>query len=795
METIDADAFLFAVLSGFVLAIFIPWLGRLVGKNIGWVAALIPLSIFAIISSYIPSIAEGRTLGATISWVPQLDINLSFFLDGLSLLMVLIVSGVGTFILIYAGGYLKGDPRINRFYVIILIFMASMLGVVLADSLLLLFIFWELTSISSFMLIGFNHESEKSRKSAQQALLITGSGGLALLAGLILLALAGGSWQLSGLLAQGTAVQSHPLYLPALILILAGAFTKSAQFPFHFWLPNAMAAPTPVSAYLHSATMVKAGVYLLARLYPVLGGTEVWFYSLVVFGGTTAVLGAWLSWQQTDLKRIMAYSTVSALGMLVFLLGIGSKIALESAVLFLFVHSLYKGGLFMTAGAIDHETGTRDVRKLAGLARLMPYTLVGVALAVLSMAGIPPLLGFIGKELIYEATLEAETASLILTAVALLTNIFLVAAGGVILIKPFFGQPDESTAKPHHAAPLSLWLGPVVLGLIAIGFGLFSASNFVTHQLLEPAAIAVYGHELELHLGLWHGFTPMLILSIVTIAAGLGLYALHQRWRPSVTAADTAVSQRVGPERLYDRGFDGLIDFAGWLTEAIQNGYLRHYLLWIMATLILLVGGTLLWSETAVLPALSLGVIPNEIILTVVIVGATLMIVTARSRLAAVAALGIVGYGMALIFIFYGAPDLAMTQFSIETLTVILFVLVLYRLPYFSTTHSTRTRIRTIIVSVLFGVLMSTLALAAIAIPASTHVTDFYAEGSYLLANGHNIVNVILVDFRALDTMVEITVLSVAAVGVYALLHTSKQQKALAEKEAKKAAKQNSSGD
>ncbi|MEM7112927.1 MAG: putative monovalent cation/H+ antiporter subunit A [Chloroflexota bacterium] len=782
METV-ANTFLFVVLSGFVLAAFIPWLKQIVGKYIGWVVALLPLSFVVLIGSYLPTVAEGETIAVTVPWVPSLNINLDFYLDGLSLLMVLIVSGVGLFIMIYAGGYLQGDGRIGRFYVIILIFMAAMLGVVLADTLLLLFIFWELTSISSFMLIGFNHESPKSRRSAQQALLITGSGGLALLAGLILLANAGGTWQISELLAQGTAVQSHALYLPALILILAGAFTKSAQFPFHFWLPNAMAAPTPVSAYLHSATMVKAGVYLLARFHPILGGSGVWFYALVIFGGITAVLGAWLSWWQTDLKRIMAYSTVSALGVLVFLLGIGSKIALEAAMLFLLVHSLYKGGLFMAAGAIDHETGTRDVRRLAGLARSMPYTFVGVALAAMSMAGLPPLLGFIGKELIYEATLEANSAlwTVLLTGTALITNIFLVAAGGVIVIKPFLGQPDENTAKPHHAAPISLWLGPVVLGLLSLGFGLFSTTTFVTKWLLQPASIAVYGHELELKLGLWHGFTPMLMLSALTIAAGFGLYAVHQRLRPGVTATDTAVSQRVGPETLYDRGFDGLIDFAGWLTDAIQDGYLRHYLLWIMGTLLVVVGGAFLRGGTAVLPTGLLNIGLNELMLTLVILGATLMIVTARSRLAAVAALGIVGYGMALIFILYGAPDLAMTQFSVETLTVILFVLVLYRLPYFSTSHTRRTRTRNIIISVLFGLLMSSLVLAASAIQVETHVTKYYAESSYLLAKGQNIVNVILVDFRAIDTMVEVTVLSVAAVGVYALLHTTKQQKAKAE--------------
>ncbi|MCA9996337.1 MAG: DUF2339 domain-containing protein [Anaerolineales bacterium] len=590
------------VLSGFALAIVMPWASRLFGKQIGWVAALIPLAIAGYMAQFLPVVAGGQPVLVNTPWVPQLGVNLNFFVDGLSLLMALIISGVGIFIFIYAGGYLQGDRRIGRFYVIILIFMAAMLGVVLADNLLLLFVFWELTSISSFLLIGFNHESEQSRRSAQQALLVTGSGGLLLLAGLVLLAEAGGSWQLSALLHEQTAVITSPLYLPALILILLGAFTKSAQFPFHFWLPNAMAAPTPVSAYLHSATMVKAGVYLLARLHPVLGGTGEWFYGLVVVGGITAVLGGYLSWWQTDLKRIMAYSTVSALGVLVLLLGIGSKIALEAAMLFLLVHSLYKGGLFMAAGAIDHETGTRDVRRLAGLARQMPFIFVGITLAALSMAGIPPLLGFIGKELIYEATLEPEIAPWRwgLTATALLTNIFLVAASGIIVIKPFLGQPDEQTARPHHASGISLWLGPLLLGLLSLGFGLFSTSTVVSKWLLQPAATAVYGHDLELKLGLWHGLTPMLLLSGVTIAAGAGVWWLHERWRRGATAVDAALAPRLGPESLYDRGFDGLLALADRVTLRVQDGFLRHYLLWIMGTAVVLVGGTLLRGETAV---------------------------------------------------------------------------------------------------------------------------------------------------------------------------------------------------
>ncbi|MCA9979435.1 MAG: hypothetical protein KDD89_01325, partial [Anaerolineales bacterium] len=316
------------------------------GSSRHWLLALIPLSLFISFTTLISRVAHGDIPLWHWDWVPALNISLSFHIDGLALLMALIISGVGTLIFIYASGYMAGDPQITRFYFILTFFMLAMLGVVLADNIILLFVFWELTSISSYLLIGFRHESAVSQRSALQALLVTGSGGMCLMAGLVLLGFAADSWQLSEIIHLGETIQSSTLYLPALVLILLGAFTKSAQFPFHFWLPNAMAAPTPVSAFLHSATMVKAGVYLLARMNPALGGTEVWFYALTIFGGITGLVGAWLSWQQVDLKRIMAYSTISALGVLVFLIGLGNHYAYEAAMVFLLVHSLYKGALF-----------------------------------------------------------------------------------------------------------------------------------------------------------------------------------------------------------------------------------------------------------------------------------------------------------------------------------------------------------------------------------------------------------------------------------------------------------------
>ncbi|MCB0035808.1 MAG: DUF4040 domain-containing protein, partial [Anaerolineales bacterium] len=553
--------------------------------------------------------------------------------------------------------------------------------------------------------------------------------------------------------------------------------TKSAQFPFHFWLPNAMAAPTPVSAYLHSATMVKAGVYLLARLNPILGHTDAWFYILVIFGGVTGLLGAWLSWQQHDLKRIMAYSTISALGTLVFLIGLGemSEYAYKAAVVFLVVHSLYKGALFMTAGAVDHGTGTRDVTRLGGLLRPMPYTFVGVLLATVSMAGFPPLLGFVGKELIYEATIESLNWGTLLSVVALLTNVLMVTAAGIILIEPFLKAKKDDYHYHAHEASWQMWIGPVALGVLALLAGLFVESYLFSQQFVQPAVSAIAGKakEVELHLVPVHmsifydGYVTAFFLSLVTWAIGIGLYVAHKQIRPLAQRFDKIISV-VGPEQGYLKGLDGVLDFAKYLTNYVQYGYMRYYVLSVLATLSLVVGITLVRSITTL--GTFTEVRSHEILLSLVIIAALIMVTTVRSRLAAVAGMGVVGYSIALFYLMFSAPDLAMTQFSIETLTVILFVLVLYRLPKFDTISRPLSRIRDAIISLVAGGVMTLFILAVTAQDGARPLTEKFAAISYTEAHGENIVNVILVDFRGLDTMVEIAVLGVAAIGVFALI-------------------------
>jgi multicomponent Na+:H+ antiporter subunit A len=762
---------LVVVLAGFGLGLTAPWLQRSLRGATGWLIALLPLVIAIYFARLLPAVTSGETLAIAYPWIAGLGIELSFAVDGLSLMFALLVSAIGALIVIYAGAYLADHPQLGRFYAFLLMFMAAMLGLVLADDIITLYIFWELTSISSYLLIGFNHRDENARSSALQALLVTSAGGLALLAGLLLLGEIGGSYTLSTLIERGTIIKSDPLYLPALLLILLGAFTKSAQWPFHFWLPGAMTAPTPASAYLHSATMVKAGVYLLLRLHPALGGTGAWIAIVTTAGAITMLLGALMAMAQTDLKRILAYSTVSALGTLVLLTGIGTTLAIEAALLFVLVHSCYKGALFMVAGAVDHGTGTRDITQLRGLGRAMPLLAGACVLAALSMAGVPPLGGFISKELLYETTLETGL-TWALTAAAVSANVLVVGAAALVSLRPFGG---DRLVAPHapHAPSVGLWLGPLVLAVVGALGGLLPEAT--GGALVEPALGAVLGKPYPIELALWHGLNTPLLLSVVTLIGGVGAYALTPRFRAGATRLRSASAW--GPARWYDLLVSGMLLVATIQTRVLQNGHLRRYLSFILMTTIGLTGWTL-WDRVSwSWPADMLGIRPYEAIVPLLILLATLVVVRTNTRLAAVAALGVVGYGVSLIFLLYGGPDLAMTQIAIETLSVILFVLVLYRLPRFANLSTRRARQRDALIALAGGGLMTTLMLAALSTPLQSRLTPFFADASYPEANGRNIVNVILVDFRGLDTLGEITVLSVAAIGVYALLKLRPQKR------------------
>ena len=756
---------LLAVLSGFAASLAAPWIYRIGHRATGGLLAVLPFGLMIYFGSFLTAVAAGEVFVFSYDWLPSLGIRLSFLLDGLSVLFALLISGIGALILVYSGGYLAGHPHLGRFYAYLLIFMASMLGLVLAENVIALYVFWELTSISSYFLIGFEHNRESARAAALQAVLVTGAGGLALLAGVLFLGQAGGSLEISTLLASGELVRGDSLYLPILLLVLAGAFTKSAQVPFHFWLPAAMEAPTPVSAYLHSATMVKAGVYLLARLSPVLGGTEAWLYSLSAVGAVTMITGAYLALRQTDLKRMLAYLTVSALGTLILFLGVGTNQAIAAAIVFLLAHALYKGALFLVAGIIDHETGTRDVNSLGGLRSAMPVTATAVVMAALSLAALPPTFGFIGKEMLLEASLKANQAGLIITIALVLASTIYVATAGIIAIRPFFGEQLQTPTPPHEAAP-SLWVGPALLAVLGVVFALIPA--LVENSLLRPAVEAIAREPVELDLALWHGLNLPLVLSALSLLCGLAIYAARNPVFDFLTRLQ--ITSPWGPQHWWSLLLAGLNALAQRQTRALQSGYLRYYLLIIIATTVGLAGGKLFGGIDPRSITVNFDARLYEGVLAALILLAALAAVLFRSRLGAAAALGVVGYGVALIFVFFGAPDLAMTQFMIETLTVILFVLVFYHLPRFAVLSERLAITRDAILALSLGGLITTIVLIGSGIQLYPKISEYFVETSLPLGHGRNIVNVILVDFRAFDTLGEITVLAVAGIGVYALL-------------------------
>jgi multicomponent Na+:H+ antiporter subunit A len=754
---------LIAVFSGLALALVAPALSRALRAHAAWALAVVPAAVFLWLLGRIPSVAAGTTWREVWPWVAPLGVHAAFALDGLSLLFGLLVSGVGALVFAYSGAYLAGDVRQPRFFTILAVFMASMLGLVLADDLLLLFVFWELTSVTSYLLVGYDHERPGARAAALQALLVTAGGGLALLAGFLLLGHIAGTYTISELLGRGDLVRSHPWYLPTLGLVLIGAFTKSAQVPFHFWLPAAMAAPSPVSAYLHSATMVKAGVYLLARLSVVLGMTGAWHDTVALVGAVTMLAGAAMALPQRDLKRILAYTTVSALGTVTLLLGLETTEAAKAAVVFLMVHALYKGALFLAAGAVDHEAGSRDVGELGGLARAMPVTAAAVLLACLSMAGLPPLFGFVAKELLYEAKTQAPHASLVVTAAGLAANVLVFAAAARLAVRPLFGPAGRTPRAPHEGPP-GLWLGPIVLAGLGLVLGVLP--DTLAGPLVGAAVTAVRAEPTTVALALWHGFNPILLLSLATIGLGVLTWSAV----PHLLAAAPRFGRlgRAGPARAYEALVGGFLRLAAAQTRWLQSGQLSRY---VRLTTLTLVG-----VSAAAIGRVSPGspswlpVPPLAGVLLGLTVAGAIAVVTARARLVAVVALGVVGFGVALTFLVWSGPDLALTQFAIETLSVLLFVFVIYRLPRFVAPSPRLARFRDLAVAGAAGLVIASLLLAVTASPRPAHLADYFAAASVPEGKGRNVVNVILVDFRAFDTLGEITVLAVAALGVYGLM-------------------------
>ncbi|UYI11295.1 MULTISPECIES: hydrogen gas-evolving membrane-bound hydrogenase subunit E [Myxococcus] len=755
--------FIAAALAVLITRLFKPWAG--------WVLALFPAGLAVWFGAQVPASVQGEVLSLTLPWMPDLGIDFALRLDGLSLLMALLITGLGTLVVIYAGRYLVHHEVLGRFYGWLLLFMGGMLGIVLADNTLLLFVCWEVTTFSSFILIGFEHKEDAARESAQRALLITALGGQSLLVGLLLMGDVVGTLSISGTIAASDTVRDSPRYLAILLLVLGGAFTKSAQMPFHTWLPGAMTAPTPVSAYLHSATMVKAGVFLLARLSPVLGGTPPWETILTIVGTMTMVLGALLALGHTDLKLVLAYATVSVLGALVMLLGQGTAASIQAMVTFLTAHALYKGTLFLVAGSVDHETGTRDVAHLSGLRKRMPMTAAASAAASLSMMGLPPLFGFVGKELIYEACLEGP-GGWPLAMGATVGFGGMVAAALRVGVQPFAGKTFRAS-KPEskvHEAPPSMWMGPALLGAAGLMLGLVP---WAIQPLLAMAAVDIGGSQAGgLELSLWHGVTPALGLSVGSLVIGGSLFALRQPVLKGLRALNLS---NHGPERFYQASLSGLLKLSSSMTRVLQNGSLHQYIVVTLATF----GGLLALAVFLRLGEWPRGVskyvLSHEVVVLVGILAAAVLAVVSRSALTSILALGALGLAEALLYVFFGAPDLAMTQIVVQTLTVILFALVFSRFPV--QPHEHRFRWWTAALPLAVGGLITWIILHVASTPSHTRLADFYATQSVPAGKGLNIVNVILVDFRAFDTLGEATVLATSGLGVYLLFRTRSQRK------------------
>ncbi|MEZ4707725.1 MAG: hydrogen gas-evolving membrane-bound hydrogenase subunit E [Caldilineaceae bacterium] len=742
----------------------------------GWLAAIPPMFITGWLLSQIKAVAAGQPVVESYPWVAELGLELSLRLDGLALFFGLIIAGIGAAVALYTAYYLEDDPRQGYFYALLYLFMASMLGLVWADNLLLLFVFWEGTSLTSYLMVGYYYEDDEAQEGARRALLVTGISGLAMLAGLVLLGQAVGSYSISQIVSTPRA--ELPIYPAALVLLLIGAFAKSAQFPFHFWLPGAMAAPTPASAYLHSATMVKAGIYLLARLHPALSDTALWFWALLIVGGVTFLLGAISALRYYDLKQILAYATVSQLGALVMLLAFHSAEVYTAVVVGILAHALYKGPLFMLAGVIDHATETRDVRHFAGLGRKLPAVAVVTTLAALSMAGLPPFFGFLAKETLLETLFHhaEETGNLLewgFVGLAALAGVYYVAYSAYLLYEAFI-EGERSGFQPaevHHAPSWGFLTAPILLTLIGTTFPFVVAQ--VESLIFSPPATAIAGSPVEVHLALWHGFTPIFMTSLLVIGAGIVLFLLRNQMRNLLERAPFWLNGVYQFNRLYK----GSYALAEWATLYIQGGTLASQASTVLGVTVLMLVYALSKLNWAADLRIDWSRFPNwpELTVAVLAIIAAFVTVRAQTRLNAIISIGVVGVTVTLFFVFYGAPDLALTQLLIEVLTVVLLILVFHKVPpVVRPPLPQAVLVRNIVIACAMGFLGFSLVLVSAGAPYAPSIADFFKLNSAPAAHGGNIVNVILVDFRGFDTMGEITVLAIAALGGYALLRSSR---------------------
>ncbi|PVY75761.1 multisubunit potassium/proton antiporter PhaA subunit /multisubunit potassium/proton antiporter PhaB subunit [Tamilnaduibacter salinus] len=765
------------------LVVMLPFMGAVIapqfaqaGRTAIAIASSVP-SLVALMTlfPYWERLAGGNAVIQHVEWLPQIGLSLSFRLDGLALLFALLILVIGILIILYARYYLKKHENVGKFYSLLLLFQGAMLGIVLSNNLLLMLVFWELTSVVSFLLISFWNHKQDARRGARMALAITGGGGLALMAGVLLIGQIVGSYELEVVLAAGDQIRAHALYPITLALILVGAFTKSAQFPFHFWLPHAMQAPTPVSAYLHSATMVKAGIFLMARLYPALAGTEQWFYMVSFTGMITLLIGAYVAMFKHDLKGLLAHSTVSHLGLITLLFGMGTKLAAVAAVFHVVNHATFKASLFMAAGIIDHETGTRDMRRINGLWRYMPHTATLAMVAAASMAGVPLLNGFISKEMFFAEALELNLPGIwayLPPLVATLAGIFAVAYSARFIHDVFFnGQPKNLPVFPPHEPPRYMKIPVEILVFACLAVGMFPA--FSVGPLLFIAASATLGGEVpDYTLAVAHGFNLPLLMSFAAFSGGLVMYSQRQRFFDFHERFKEIDEKAV---------FESVVTWVGNLSERVtnklENGSLQRYALLLFLTAFTVT----LWPLTEL--GFSIG--SNELspvdypsaLGALVLIGAAIgTVVMHRQRLTSLILLSVVGLLVAVAFATFSAPDLALTQLSVEVVTIILLVLSLFYLPAQTPVETTAfTRWRDVGIALAAGIGMTLVTLALLTRPFSS-ISEFFLENSKPGGGGTNVVNVILVDFRGFDTLGEITVLAIAALGIYSMMKYTKLQ-------------------
>jgi len=783
------------VLAPFLATVLIPVIHKVSPKlHIGWAVLLLPVVLLISLLSQIGAVSKHQVVEETMPWIPSYGLSFDVYLDGLSMLFALLITGIGTLVVLYSIYYLdKHKERLQAFYVYLLLFMGAMLGVVLSDNLMLLYLFWEATSLASFLLIAYWTHREKSRYGAQKSMLITVFGGMAMLAGFILLYVMGGTFSIRGLVEQASQLAADPLFVPAMLLVLLGAFTKSAQFPFHIWLPDAMEAPTPVSAYLHSATMVKAGLYLVARMTPIFAGQAEWFWLVAGFGLLTLLWGSFSAVKQTDLKSILAFSTISQLGLIMSLLGVGSLAVLYdaaderlfyaavlAAVFHLFNHATFKGALFMVAGIVDHETGTRDIRKLGGLMSLMPVTFTVAVVGGLSMAGLPPFNGFLSKEMFFTGMLKVlaadifalETWGILFPVIAVIASIFTFVYSLMLIMRTFLGklQPEKLEKKPHEA-PIGMLISPIVLASLVLLVGFYP--NLVAYSLLEPAVSAILpsllapGDHFEAHISFWHGWNTELYMTIGVIAVGLLLVLTLRRW---ISLYDQ-LPQRLTLNRLYDGMLVGLQKGSSKGTDLYMTGSLRTYLVYILMFFILVIGGSIVGHRPTLDMSGNAPVAAYELLLALILAGSAVAIVLVSSRMSAILATGAVGYMVSLYFVILRAPDLALTQLVVETVSVALFLLCFYHLPKLRRDmNRVRFQSANFVIAIGVGAIITFLTLAVQGVRPFASISDYFLDNSYKEAGGDNVVNVILVDFRGFDTMLEILVLGIASIGIYALI-------------------------